>query len=201
MATEEKSNEISNEVFWKNLATQYWYYVVIFAAIIVGAIIGCILTVNWYVDNQTIGGNGTWTFNQFSMKSSLSWVIYLFFWILLLVGAPTAGIGGFIVALNWFSLLPEDLKVEMKTRWKKDEELRKSRKKRDTGGAFSFLMFIGVCIYIYIDDNWSTSFGNLDLSYFVHAYLTILMWGLIIFGIPAAIFGIVYFVKKVGITE
>ncbi len=201
MATEEKSNEISNEVFWKNLATQYWYYVVIFAAIIVGAIIGCILTVNWYVDNQTIGGNGTWTFNQFSMKSSLSWVIYLFFWILLLVGAPTAGIGGFIVALNWFSLLPEDLKAEMKTRWKKDEELRKSRKKRDTGGAFSFLMFIGVCIYIYIDDNWSTSFGNLDLSYFVHAYLTILMWGLIIFGIPAAIFGIVYFVKNVGITE
>ncbi len=201
MATEEKSNEISNEVFWKNLATQYWYYVVIFAAIIVGAIIGCILTVNWYVDNQSIGGNGSWTFNQFSMKTALSWVIYLFFWILLLVVAPTAGIGGFIVALNWFSLLPEDLKAEMKLRIKKEEELRKSRKKRDTGGAFTFLMFIGVCIYIYIDDNWSTTFANLDLSYFVHAYLTVLLWGLIIFGIPAAIFGIVYFVKKVGIAE
>ena len=89
MATEENSNEISNEVFWKNLAAQYWYYVLIFGLIIIGAIIGCILTVNWYIDTQSIGGNGSWTFNQFSMKTSLSWVICLFIMILLLVGLPT----------------------------------------------------------------------------------------------------------------
>ena len=198
---EETSHEISNKVFWKNLATQYWYYVVIFGAITIGAIIGGILTVNWYMDRESIGGTGSWTFNQFSMKTALQWIIYLFIWIVILVGVPAFAIGGFIVALNWFVLLPEELKADIKMRWKKDEERRKRRNKRDSGGAFSFLMFIGVCIKVYIDDTWSTAFGSLNLRYFVDAYLPILLWGLIIFGIPAVIFGTLYVAKKVGVTD
>ncbi|MFQ6126964.1 MAG: hypothetical protein ACE5R6_20505 [Candidatus Heimdallarchaeota archaeon] len=202
MASEETSNEISNEAFWKNLAVQNWYFVGIFGLIIIGAIIGCILTVNWYIDNQSIGGNGSWTFNQFSMKTALLWVIYLVLWILLLVGVPTVAVGGFIVALNWFALFPTDLKDEIKLRWKKDEEVRKTRgTKRDSGGVFSFLMFVGVCLYVYVDGNWSTEFGSLNLRYFVDAYITVFVWGLIIVGIPAAIFGITWFVKKYGRSE
>lgn len=202
MTSEENSNEISNEVFWKNLATQYWYFVVIFGLIIIGAIVGCILTVNWYIDTQSIGGNGSWTFDRFSMKTALLWMIYLVIWILLLVGLPTLAVGGFIVAINWFALFPTDLKEDIKLRWKKDEEKRKRLgKKTDSGGAFSFLMFIGVCIYVYVDGNWSTEFGSLNLRYFVNAYITVLIWGLIIFGIPAVIFGITWFVKKYGILD
>ncbi len=202
MSSEEPSKEISNEVFWRNLITRYWYSVVIFGVITIGAIIGCILTVNWYIDDQSIGGYGSWTFNEFSLKTALLWCIYLVIWILILVGVPTLVIGGFVVATHWFALFPEDLKAEMKSRWKKEEEERKRRgTKRDSGGVFSFLMFIGVCIYVYVDGNWSTEFGDLNLRYFVEAYITVFIWALIIFGIPAAIFGILWFVKRYGISD
>jgi len=201
MASEENSTEISNEVFWKNLAVRYWYYVLIFGLIIIGAIILFILTLDWYVDTQSIGGDGSWTFDQFSMKTALTWIIFLFLWILLLVVLPTVAVGGFIVAVNWFAVFPTELKEEIKLRWKKDEERRKRRGKTTDGGAFSFLMFIGVCIYVYVDGNWSTEFGSLNLRYFVDAWITVFVWGLIIFGIPAVIFGIVWFVKKYGRSE
>ena len=78
MSSEENSNEISNEVFWKNLVVRYWYFVLIFGLIIIGAIIGFILTLDWYIGTSTIGGKGTWTFDQFSMGTAIEWVIFLF---------------------------------------------------------------------------------------------------------------------------
>lgn len=67
MANEENTDGISNEGFWKNLAVRYWYLVLIFGLIGVGSIIGFIFTLNWYVDTSSIGGNGSWTFDQFSL--------------------------------------------------------------------------------------------------------------------------------------
>ena len=199
ITNEDSSKEISNEVYWKNLASQYWFSIVIFGIIGIGAIIGFYLTVNWYIADQSIGGNGTWTFDQFSLKTGILWFIFLTIWVLLLVGVPTVVAAGFVAAVHWFVLFSTELKEEMKMRWKKEEEERKRRGRTDSGGAFSFLMFIGVCIYVYVDGNWSTEFGSLSLGYFVNAWLTVLIWGLIIFGIPAAIVGILWFLKKYGV--
>ena len=199
MPSGENSNEISNEVFWKNLVVRYWYFVLIFGLIITGAIIGFILTLDWYIDTSTIGGQGTWTFDQFSMGTAIEWVIFLFLWILLVVVLPTLAVGGIIVAIIWFAVFPPELKEEIKLRLKKDEEHKKTRgKKSEGGGAFGFLMFIGVCIYVAVDGNWLTEFGSLNYGYFIDAWITVFKWGLIIFGIPAVIIGIIWFARKYG---
>ena len=199
MSSEENSNEISNEVFWKNLVVRYWYFVLIFGLIIIGAIIGFILTLDWYIATSTIGGQGTWTFDQFSMGTAIEWVIFLFLWILLIVVLPTLAVAGIIVAIIWFAVFPPELKEEIKLRSKKDEEHKKRRgKKSEGGGAFGFLMFIGVCIYVAVDGNWLTEFGSLNYRYFIDAWITVFKWGLIIFGIPAVIIGIIWFVRKYG---
>jgi hypothetical protein len=197
MSNEETSNEIGNKVFWKNLTIQYWYFVLIFGLIIIGAIIGFILTVNWYIDTSTIGGQGTWTFDQFSMGTSIEMVIFFFLWILLIVILPTLAVAVSLVAIIWFAVFTPELKEEIKLRFKKDEEHRKKYgRKSEGGGAFGFLMFIGVCIYVVLDGNWLTEFGSLNFRYFVDAWITVFIYGLVIFGIPATIIGIIWFLKK-----
>jgi hypothetical protein len=199
MSSEENSTEISNEVFWKNLVVRYWYFVVIFGLIIIGAIIGFILTVNWYIDASTIGGQGTWTFDQFSMGTTIEMVIFFILWILVIVVLPILAVTVSLVAIIWFVVFTPELKDEMKLRFEKDEEhRRKYGRKSEGGGAFSFLMFIGVCIYVALDGNWMTEFGDLSFRYFVDAWITVFIYGLIIFGIPVVVIGTIWFIKKYG---
>lgn len=194
MTSEESTNEVSNEGFWKNLVVQYWYLVFIFGLIFVGAIIGFIYTLEWYVDTSAIGGNGSWTFDQFSLGTAVEWVLFLFLWMLLIVGLPTLAGAGILAAIIWFGILPPVIKEEIKIRSKTPKPGRTS----SSGEGFSFLIFIGVCIYIFIDGNWLTEFGSLSFGYFVNAWITVFKWSLIIFGIPATIIGIIWFAKKYG---
>ncbi|MCK4953696.1 hypothetical protein KAS14_07930 [Candidatus Bathyarchaeota archaeon] len=197
MASEENTNEISNEVFWKNLAGRYWYFVLIFGLLIVGAIIGFILTLDWYIDTSAIGGYGSWTFDQFSLGTTIVWVIFLFLRTLLIVALPTLAVAGILVAIIWFVILPPELKEEIKTSFKTPRPGKRS----SGGGGFGFLLFIGVCIYVYVDGNWLTEFGSLTYGYFMNAWITVFKWVLIIFGIPAVIIGIIWFVRKYGRSD
>ena len=102
MTRAEKYNEMSNKVFLRNVAVQYWYFVLIFGLIIIGGIIGFILALNEYIDTSTIGGQGTWTFDQFSMGTGVEWIIFLFLWLLVIVGVPTLVVTGLIIAIIWY---------------------------------------------------------------------------------------------------
>ncbi len=197
MTSEDKANGISNEVFWRNLAVRYWYLVLIFGLIIVGATIGFIFTFDWYIDTSAIGGNGSWTFDQFSLGTAVEWAIFLFLWMLLIVGLPTLAAAGILAAIIWFGILSPELKEEIKTRSKTPRPGKRS----GGGGGFSFLLFIGVCIYVFIDGNWLTEFGSLSYGYFVNAWITVFIWVLIIFGIPAVIIGIIWFARKYGRSD
>jgi F0F1-type ATP synthase assembly protein I len=197
MTNEENTNEITSNGFWRNLAVRYWYLLLIFGLITVGAIIGFILTLDWYVDTSTIGGNGSWTFDQFSLGTAVEWIIFLILWELLIVVLPTLGGAGILIAIIWFGILPPELKKEIKTRSKTPRPGKRS----GGGGGFGFLLFIGVCIYVFIDGNWQTEFGSLSYGYFIDAYITVLTWGLIIFGIPVAIIGIIWLTRKYGISD
>jgi hypothetical protein len=198
MSSEGYSNEISNEVFWKNLIIRYWYFVVIFGLIIIGAIIGFILTTDWYIDTSAIGGEGTWTFDQFSMGTSIEFAIFFFLWILIIVVLPTLVVTGILAAILWFSVFAPELKEEIRFRAKKDEERRMRLGRRsEGGGAIGFFMFIGVCIYVIVDGKWATEFGSLSIRYFIDAWITVLLWVLTIFGIVAVLV-IIWWVRKNG---
>ena len=194
MASEENINKKSNEVFWRNLFVRYWYIALIFGIIIIGAIIGFILTFEWYIDTSTIGGHGSWIFNQFSLGTAIEWVIFLVLWTLLFVALPTLAAPGILLAIIWFVVLSQELKDELKIRFKTIGPGKKS----SSSGGFSFLLFIGVCIYVFIDGNWLTEFGDLTYGYFMNARVTVLTWGLIIFGIPVVIIGIIWVAVKYG---
>lgn len=205
------SEEISDEKFWKDLSIRYWYFILIFGLIILGAIAGFFLTLNWYTfTSANHGGNGTWTFNDFSMRTAILWFLMLFVWELLLVVLPTLAVGGLVFALIWFVFLPEDVKEECKVRVKKAEteedewkkEFRKKHRKKtrsgESGGAFGFLVFVGLCIWIAVDGNWTAPFGTLSIGYFVYRWIMVSIYGMIIFGVPALTFGFLWYWKKFG---
>ncbi|MHA1542349.1 MAG: hypothetical protein ACTSQH_05190 [Candidatus Hodarchaeales archaeon] len=198
MSTEENSSEKSSKLFWKNLVIRYWVYVLIFGLIMIGAIIGFILTLDWYLNTTSIGGQGTWTFDQFSMGTMVEFVVFLFLYLLVIVGIPTTVAAGITVAILYFVVFDPELKEGIKLQLKRDEERnRRFGRSSEGGGVFGFLMFIGVCIKVTFDGNWMTEFGSLSYKYFVDAWITVFIWGLIIVGIPAVIIGI-WYVRRYG---
>lgn len=217
MASEDGTNEIrndepdmrSNKVFWKDLTVRYWYFILLFGLIFIGAIAGFLLTLEWYLD---FSGTGTNLLGDFSMKSGIIWILMLFVWELLIVALPTLVVGGSIVAILWFIVFPDDLKEELKSRtknvekkaerWEKRHEHGKKKHHRSSqsGGAFGFLVFIGFLIYIAVDGNWNTSFATagMDVAYFVSRWITVFWIALLIFGIPGITFGLLWYWKKFG---
>ncbi|MHA1979155.1 MAG: hypothetical protein ACW98I_19800 [Candidatus Hodarchaeales archaeon] len=196
MSSEENSSEISSKVFWRDLAVRYWIYVVIYGVVGIGAILGFLLTLDWYINNSPVGGQGTWTFNQFSMGTGLEFAIFLFLYMLVFVVVPALAVAGIVTGILWFVIFDQELKEEIKLRNKRDEEHRKKYgRKSEGGGVFSFLMFIGVCIYVTLDGNWMTEFSSLNFRYFVDAWIAVFLWVLVIFGIGGGL-GILWFVNK-----
>jgi hypothetical protein len=192
MTSEEKTTETSENAFWGKLAFRYWYLLVIFGVILAGAIIGFILTFNWYIATSAIGGFGSWTFDQFSLGTGLLWCLFLCLWVLLFVVLPTLGVVGLFIAVIWFAVFSPELRAEIKQQLK-----RPSPRKRESGsGGFSFLLFLGVCLKVFLDGNWWTPFGSLTYGYFAYVWITVVMWAFIIFGIPAAIIGLTYLIYK-----
>jgi hypothetical protein len=192
----EKYYEMSDKVFLRNIAVQYWYYVLIFGLIIIGAILGFILTLNEYINTSTIGGQGTWTFDQFSMGTIVEWMIFFLLWLLVIVVLPTLAVGLFLVAIIWYIVFLPELREEIKFRFKREEEKRRRfGTKSESSGLFGLFMFIGVCIYITLDGNWMTEFGNLNLRYFVDAWIAVFLW-VVFIGIIGVTIGICWFVNK-----
>lgn len=185
----ENKNELNNTDFWKKKIKEH---LIAFIAIIIAGVcaaIGMILVLIWFVETSDIGLQGKATFNQWSLAWVCGFVILLILWELFFVGLPMGlffGIGGFL----WWRRLPEEEKQEFKGR----EKNRQHRRARNLGG-FNFFMFIAYCIYIAIDGNFFTPFGNLPYSYWLYAYLWTIAWVLIIIGIPGAIIGLIYFKK------
>ena len=138
MSSEENSTEISSKVFWRDLAVRYWIYVVIFGVIGIGAIAGFILTLDWYIDTSPVGGQGTWTFNQFSMGTGLEFAIFLILYMLLIVGVPTLAAAGIVTAILWFVIFDPELKEEIKLRNKRDEEHRKKYGRKRARKRFQY---------------------------------------------------------------
>jgi hypothetical protein len=198
MSNEENSSETSSRVFWRNLAVEYWYYVVIFGLILIGAIILFLITLDRYIATSTIGGQGTWTFDEFSMGTAVEFGIFLLLWILIIAVVPALVVAGILVAILWTVVFTSELKEDIKLQFKKDEERQKKyRRRSEEGGIFGFLMFLGVCIYIIFDDHWMTEFGNLGFKYFVDAWIAVFLWVLVLCGIGGGL-GIIWFINKYG---
>ncbi len=206
MAEEEPVKEMRDDAFWKSLVAKYWWIALIFGLIIIGAIAGFFLVLDWYVNVRSpYSLGGTALIGNFSPKTGLLFMIYFFLWELLLVALPGLAAAGFMFALTWFVFLKEDEKAECKARSEKDEEKKKKRHKTGktsgkSGGVFEFLVFIGVIIYLVVDNTWALPLSNpiMSVGYFVNVWITVNLWAFLIIGVPALTFGLLWFWKKFG---
>ncbi|MFX1591512.1 MAG: hypothetical protein ACFFCL_02355 [Promethearchaeota archaeon] len=183
-----ESNEVSDEQFWKEKIKEHWktFAVVIFAGVC--AIVGLLLVLIWFIQTSPIGGQGTWTFNDWTLMHILCFIILLILWELLFVGLPTGlffGVGGYI----WWKRLPDEKKQEFKDREKK----KRRTKEVGGGGGFSFFMFIAYCMYIAVQGYYDVPFGTMPWSFWVYSWFLTFMWILIVLGIPALIIVIIVY--------
>ncbi|TFG06560.1 MAG: hypothetical protein EU539_07360 [Promethearchaeota archaeon] len=180
----EDEQKIRDEQFWKVEIKKHWKVLILFIAVVVVLSIIGVYVLIWQIQTSPIGNYGKATFDQWSLEWVVIFLIMLILWELLFVGLPAAllfGLGGYL----WWQRLPGEERAEFK-------EHRSTHKKARGGCGCGIFMFIAYCIYIAIDGNFSTPFGNKPYSYWVYSYLLTIGWLLIIIGIPMAIIGLIY---------
>jgi hypothetical protein len=165
------------EPSWRGFIRRHWGAFVVF--VLAGAlIIADSVYVFWWFAGAAVSSNlvpptlGLWT-----MGNLVSFILNLIFWELLLVAVPA--IVGAIVGWMWWRRLPYEERSGY--------HMRRGGRSTQGSSAVSFLIFIGFLIKVYLDGNWNVPIGSFTLAYVVGSVITIIAWGLVIFGIPAAI--------------
>ena len=152
------------------------------------AIIGFFLVLFCFIETSPLGGEGEWTFNDWTMNYVFGFIILVILWELLFVGIPALiffGVSGYM----WWN----NLSAEKKEEYKCLEKDSKTGNLSKGGCGGSFFFFILVCIVIAIDGNWNTRFAELSYSYFFYACMFGLMWLGIIIGSPALIATLIWY--------
>ena len=163
---------------WRKFLSKHWKVLVLF---VVGAILvatGAILVFVWFVGDAQSTGLVPAALSLWTMGNLVTFIIQLILWEVLLVGVPT-GLGA-IAGYLWWRRLPSEEKKEY-------HFFSKRSRTTSGGGSISFLIFIAFCIKVYADGNWNVPIATWTFNYLVYAYLTTLLWILIIFGIPASL--------------
>jgi hypothetical protein len=163
--------------------------VALFIAAVILAAVGAILVFLWFIGNAQSTHLVPTILGLWSMRHLVTFIIYAVFWELVLIGIPVAiaAVAGWL----WWRRLPTEGKMEYHFLGKGP------RRASGGGGAASLLFFIAFCIKVYIDGNWNTAIGAYTLNYVVYSILSILIWVVIIFGIPAAIIAIWWISREV----
>ncbi|MHA1671777.1 MAG: hypothetical protein ACTSV5_14565 [Promethearchaeota archaeon] len=199
--------EIMNEVrdFVRALLKKYWYILVVVLMGVVGAFIGGVTVELLFIETSEIGGYGTWNLGQFSVGSSILFILLSIGWLLLLVGLPLVGYFAIIGCIFWFVIISEDNKAYIKEKMKDEERKEKKKahrkkqaKKGGGGGGISFFTVLIMLLVIFVQGNWWVTFGNLSFTYFLFLYIEIIIWCAAIFGIGGLIVFILWLTGVIG---
>jgi hypothetical protein len=168
---------------WGVFLRKHW---VAFAAFVAAAILAFALAVYifvWFTADAQSTGLVPSSLGLWSMGNVVSFILHAIFWELVLVGIPVA-IGG-VGAWQWWKRLPEAEKSNF--------NMKRSRS-RGAGGAISPLLFIAFALKVYVDGNWNAAISTYTLDYVVGSMVTILLWTVAIFAIPATI-GVIWWIR------
>jgi len=169
---------------WRSFMRRHWRAAALLALAVSLAFIGAVYVFLWFAGNAQSSGMVPGTLGLWTMANLVSFILYAVFWELLLIGVPIAIAA--VVAWQWWKRLPE-------------EERRGypfgGRKRSAGGGGVSLLFFIAFCIKVFVDGKWNVPIATFTLDYVVGSMITILVWGLVIFGIPIAI-GLTWWIRR-----
>jgi hypothetical protein len=152
-----------------------------FAAFTVAAVLaaaGAVYVFVWFTGNAQATALVPSTLNLWTMNNLVLFILHAIFWELVLIGIP-AGIGA-VVGWLWWRGLPDQEKRQYNLSGKGSKGSR-------AGGAISPLIFIAFAIKVYVDGYWNSAIAGFSLDYVVGSMVTILIWIVAIFAIPAVI--------------
>ena len=155
-----------------------------FAVAAILVFIGAVYIFLWFTGNAQTTDLVPKTLDLWTMANAVSFMLHLIFWELIFVGIPT--IIGAIAGWQWWRRIPQEEKKEYHF------YDRRSRT-RGAGGAISPLLFIAFAIKVYVDGNWNTPISTWTLEYVAGSMITILVWIVAIFAIPATI-GVIWWI-------
>jgi hypothetical protein len=188
----EEDERKENWLYFKEKAKKHWILgAIVIASCIIAFIYGFVLIRNLFVDD-IIGSQGITHIQDFSTGSLLGGTIYIFLMYFAIIGLPTFGFLGAVVAIYWFYVLSEEEKTELKEWSKSKKEKAKERRKwkerhGEQAGEFGGIVGLGMMIKIAVDGNWLVTFENLLLIYLFEVWIIVISWLMIIFGIPMLI--------------
>jgi hypothetical protein len=180
-----EQTQINTASDWKRFIRKHW---TAFAAFVAAAIVlaaGAVYVFVWFTGNAQSSGVVPTTLNLWSMSNVLTFVLHAIFWELVLIGIPAAISA--VVGWQWWKRLPEQEKQEYNLSGKHSKSTK-------AGGAISPLLFIAFAIKVYVDGNWNAAISSWTVDYVVGSMVTILLWTVAIFAIPAVI-GVVWWIR------
>jgi hypothetical protein len=160
--------------------------IIVFLVAAILTFIAAIYVFLWFVrDAQTTGLVpsilGLWT-----LGNLVTFILRAIFWELVIVGVPVV-IGAAAAWQWWWRRLPNQ-------EWRGFRFFGKRSRRTRGGSGVSFYFFIAFCIKVSLDGNWNVPIAAWPVDYVVSSMLAILVWSLIIFGIPIAI-GVIWWVR------
>jgi hypothetical protein len=164
---------------------KHWPIVVVFAVACILAFIGAVYVFLWFVGNAQSTDLVPATLNMWTMGNLVSFILYAIFWELVLIGIPAAI--GAVLGWQWWKRLPDEEKKEY-------HFFGKPSRSGGARGVISPLLFIAFAIKVYVDGNWNVAISSWTLDYVVGSMITILIWTVAIFAIPAAI-GLIWWIR------
>ncbi len=163
---------------WRGFVRRHWEAVAAFVAAGALAFAGAVYVFLWFVANAQSSGMVPRTLGLWTMANLVAFTLYAVFWELLLVGAPVA-IAAAAGWQWWWKRLPAEER--------RGYYLGRASRSTGGGGGASLLFFIAFCIKLYIDGKWNTAIATFSVDYVVGSMVTILVWTLIVFGIPTVV--------------
>lgn len=162
---------------WKAFIRRHWGAVAVLMVGFALAFAEAVYVFLWFAGTAQSSGLVPPLLGLWTMGNLVAFILNLAFWELLFVGAPVAVAA--VAGWMWWKRLPGE--ARMGCRWGK-----RGRSARG-GGAGGLIFFVVFAIKVYLDGMWNVPLGTFTLNYVVGAMFTILVWGIVIIGIPGAI--------------
>jgi hypothetical protein len=178
------------EKVWKKFIRKHWKMLAFLIVAAIVAAISVILIFLWFVGDAQATGLIPKTLNLWTMGYLVTFLLHLLFWEILFIGIPIIIVIAAIYFL-WWKKLPDEESNE----YRHGHLFSKKSKSRNGGGAITFFVNIGFIIKVYLDSNWNVPFATWTFDYLVYSYLWVIIWIVIILGIPLVI-GAVWWIQR-----
>ena len=185
-----ESETEQGQKIWKIFLKKHWNMLAVWIAAAVVVVIGAILVFLWFVGDAQATSLVPRTLNLWTMGYLVTFLLHVLFWEVVFIIIPVIVIVA-VIYIFWWKKLPAEEQHE----YRRGHLFGKRSRRRDGGGAITFLINIGFIIKVYIDGNWNIPFATWTFDYLVYSYLQVIIWMAVIFGIPLII-GAVWWIYR-----